>query len=235
VGPKRKKSLGASTAELANKKAAEASAKAVKQSAESTQKWNKRLKTAAIVTGGVITALNFLKPTIDENSSTMAKAFAGFVDGANSAITWLGSLGFAAQALGINLTKESFQSMARQAKSGVSDLMSGGEGLSKKVSGKVGGLMDKLPKGLTSKLDKLGEMGMKGATQARGVAANVGGKALQGAGSMLPGASGGGRQLQPELPQLQVLGQRLRARVAEWPLLPELPLQPWSALRPRLL
>ena len=156
-----------------------------KAAAEKAAALAKGFQTAAIATGAVATALNFFKPIIDENSSALEKAFAATVDGFNSTVTYLGSVGFALQAFGIQLNKETAQSAAR----GAMDLFSGGKGLGKKITGGLGNV----GKGLSGAGSKITSVGANLASRG-GMAARAGGllTSAGGAASSAGGALSGG-------------------------------------------
>jgi hypothetical protein len=150
---------------------------------------NKRLKNLAGAGLVAITALNFLAPTIDENSSAFDKAFAGIVGGLNTGVTALGSLGFAMSAFGIQMDIATIKTM----KNNAIDFFKGGTGgLGDKIGGKVSGGVSKVgnmlgkSKGGTSLLSK--GAGMLGGAQkgAGGIATKVGGM-LGGTGTKLGG------------------------------------------------
>ena len=178
----------------ADKKAAEATEK----NAATVQKSTMSMEKMAMVTTGVLTALQYLRPTIDENSGAIAKGFAMAVDGITQMVAIVGTAGAALAAFGVQLNIQT----AKMAAQNAMDFFGGGGKVANKLGEKVSGGV----KNLTSKVQGMGPMGKKLVGQghklsnkamnlagsARGAVASVGGRGLQAAGSVLPGALGAG-------------------------------------------
>ena len=94
---------------------AAAAAAAAKQAAAAKLKADQKsilsLEQLAGATFGVTTALSFLRPTVDENSSGLEKALATTIDGLMKFTSIIGVVAGALQAFGVKLSKQNFKDL----------------------------------------------------------------------------------------------------------------------------
>lgn len=161
----------------ADKKAADAA----NRKAAADSKGAMSVEKLALVTGSVMTALSFLRPTIDENSGAIAKGFAYAVDAATSLVAGITTVIAALAAFGVQLNTETAMSALRGAGSFLK-----GEGVDrlKTVGRGVGRSMMSRGVGMQSAGRAAG--GIKGGMQARLGKGMMGlGKGLKGLGPKL--------------------------------------------------